>query len=427
MHKAVPIPPTLRRVRRRRRALQIAAVLLAVLLLLTVGFTPAVPRREAPAADEVAAGRDAGIRLREALRDTPGNARVRYTNRDLDGIVALAGNVLHLRHAAAQVEGDKVAAALSLPIGPLWLNLHASAASHGPGFPAIWLRIGHLPIPPFMVRAGAELARGLLILRGVKLPPLDSAFKGVRVGDGAVDLVLDSPPGGSGIVRSVVGMQTAEADTRTVVLIYCVLQRRQAAEPSPEFATHLARAIEARPPGVASAPANRAALVALAMFAVNPRAGELAGTAFPDSVDCRKPVPDLNLVGRTDLPKHWALSAALGTMIGDDAGRAMGEWKELADSLPGGSGFSFVDLSADRAGLRIGRAAGDPASAERLARALSVAHGPDLLPPAALGGVEDLPNAEFVARYRSIEDARYAAAVARIDALLDALPLLRAP
>src|SRR3546814_20196288 len=92
------------------------------------------------------------------------------------------------------------------------------------------------------------------------------------------------------------------------------------------------------------------------MFTDGPRVLRLAGdrTKTPP---CALTAFATRLHGRADTPKHWVLSAALTMFMDEKTGRAIGLWKELDDSLPGGSGFSFVDLAADMAGVRSGKAA----------------------------------------------------------------------
>jgi len=54
--------------------------------------------------------------------------------------------------------------------------------------------------------------------------------------------------------------------------------------------------------------------------------------------------------GRRDLAQHFVVSCALSVLIGPEATETVGIFKEIRDAQ-GGSGFSFVDLSADLAGV----------------------------------------------------------------------------
>lgn len=112
------------------------------------------------------------------------------------------------------------------------------------------------------------------------------------------------------------------------------------------------------------------------------------------------------------------IAAEAGTPLAD----AVGLWKELDDTRRGGSGFSFADLAADRAGTRLGEAAvGD---ARRLQAALADADEPDFMPDVA-ALPEFLSAREFVARYGGVGAPAYERQTAEIESRIDALPLWR--
>ena len=133
---------------------------------------------------------------------------------------------------------------------------------------------------------------------------------------------------------------------------------------------------------------------------------------------CRIAAQPVLLLGRNDLAKHWALSAALAALYGEDISQAMGTWKEISDSGPNGSGFSFVDLSADRSGIHWAMKAGDVSQAEAARSALAGITEVQIDPLHALALSEGLTEAEFQARYTSTESPEYTAMVARIDRVL---------
>ena len=61
----------------------------------------------------------------------------------------------------------------------------------------------------------------------------------------------------------------------------------------------------------------------------------------------------LTLQGRGDSAQHFVVSAGLAAWAGEPLADAIGLYKELDDARHG-SGFSFADLAADRAGTRFG-------------------------------------------------------------------------
>lgn len=403
------------------------AAVIVLLLVLVLDTAPALPLATAPTGEQVADGRDAMRRLRSAMRGPPPSATIAFTDAELRGIASLIGNATHAHRVDARLEAGHahVAASLDLPLG-LWLNVRvATAAVAGMGFPQFDVRIGNLALPRWLTHAQIAAARALLVLRGGRLPPLDRIVLGHRGTAERIFVVLGTPLDGTGVVRQIVRLRSPPVDGARVARLYCQLVAAHARRPAVDLATHVRRGVALTADGDVVT-RNRELLVALAMLTVGERAADLADNAAAGSKGCRIAPPGLTLGGRVDLAKHWTLSAALGATLGGDVTRAMGEWKELSDSNRGGSGFSFVDLTADRAGLRIGGAAVNPARASAIRAALATASDAALLPVGAVGLSEGLSNAAFVARYGSIDDRDFASAIASVDRLLDRDPLLRA-
>jgi hypothetical protein len=167
---------------------------------------------------------------------------------------------------------------------------------------------------------------------------------------------------------------------------------------------------------------NRAALVALAFLVNHQNLATLAPGATPWP---RKPELHVELAQRSDTPLHFLVSSALAVTGGGPLADAIGLYKEVADSK-GGSGFSFNDLAADRAGTRFGQQAlRDPQGFQSRLAAIRLEES-DLLPPIA-----DLPEAmsadEFARRYGGVGAPAYQRMLADIEARLDKLVLLRPP
>ena len=103
---------------------------------------------------------------------------------------------------------------------------------------------------------------------------------------------------------------------------------------------------------------------------------------------------------RSDLPRHFWVSAALTVLSDQDRSLTVGIGKELMDAEPGGSGFSFVDLMADEAGNLFAKAATkNDASAREMQRLMrGGTQAEDFLPPIE-GLPEGIPMAEFLEEY----------------------------
>jgi hypothetical protein len=169
---------------------------------------------------------------------------------------------------------------------------------------------------------------------------------------------------------------------------------------------------------------NRAALVVLTLF-VN---GRHVGSLAPAARSWARPRPvRLTLGGRIDFPQHFLISAALVTEGTSPLSRAIGLYKEVADSQ-GGSGFSFSDVAANRAGTRFGELA--LRQAQELQRRLTAGTGTAALRDADLIPAFDdlpefMPEPEFRRRFGGVGAPRYEALLADIDRRIAGLPLLR--
>jgi hypothetical protein len=171
--------------------------------------------------------------------------------------------------------------------------------------------------------------------------------------------------------------------------------------------------------GGAASEENRAALTALAAY--------LAGISLPkllegDSQSIRRaPRVLLSLHGRRDFAEHFVISAALSANGGSRLANAIGLIKEEEDAGKG-SGFSFTDLAANRAGARLGeRATGDAAA--RVRQQLATIRSDAALLPDFSDLPEFMSQAEFDRRFGPVGSPRYLKLIDRIDARLAAHPL----
>jgi len=167
---------------------------------------------------------------------------------------------------------------------------------------------------------------------------------------------------------------------------------------------------------------NRAALIVLAFY-VN---GKGLAAIIPAAKQWATPLPrGVTLGGRGDFSQHFTISAALAATAGSPLSNAVGLYKEFDDSR-GGSGFSFNDIAADRAGTRFGElATGDEVGIKKLQRLLAAGLADaDLLPM-----VKDLPEfmqeAEFKRRYGGVGAPAYTKMMETIEQRIGALVLYR--
>ena len=163
---------------------------------------------------------------------------------------------------------------------------------------------------------------------------------------------------------------------------------------------------------------NRAALLALAAY-VN-------GRRLP--VAAEVPVPERRRVllrGRHDLAQHFSISAATAAKGGSALSHLVGLAKELSDA-DGGSGFSFPDMLANRAGIRLAELATDSADSARHLRRMARAGLTEAdIMPSPTGLPEGMQEAVLLRTIGTPSSAAYARLMDHIDRRIDATRLHR--
>lgn len=166
---------------------------------------------------------------------------------------------------------------------------------------------------------------------------------------------------------------------------------------------------------------NRAALVTLLLYVQRVDVASLLG-APPDS-RYRGKARRLTLRGRVDLAKHFVVSAGIAAGGGSALADAAGLFKELDDSR-GGSGFSFTDLAADRAGVRFAETA-TGSDAMRIQGMLAEHPTESLFMPEVQDLPEFLPEEEFLQRFGGVGAPGYKQVETDIERRIAALPIYR--
>ena len=157
----------------------------------------------------------------------------------------------------------------------------------------------------------------------------------------------------------------------------------------------------------------RGALYALALYCGDPGFETAVGVSLPGRMQGRRNgCAGTTLGDRDDLRRHFAISAGLDAATSGTAAFGMGELKELLDSNPGGSGFSFDDMAADAAGVRFARTflGAPPEDWPGLAARIA---DEDAVLPSLAGLPSRLSADEFEARYGSVDSDAYASSSPR--------------
>jgi hypothetical protein len=392
-------------------------VLVAVLMLLTLSRSPATAVSRPPSSEEVDSARRVYGRVRVA-QVQPGQHQINASWEELSAVAELGGRALGIERMAFDHDGNRGRATASLPL-PLgfWLNGRAYLQADGSKDLRISGRVGYLPIPAFLVHAFIGLTRQVLVMRGAEIPPLGQMVSQFEVGEKGLGALVDMPRK-SRFFSAMSGLRSGSIDPQRVETRYCQLVKQQKAEPNPDFAVQVSRAFTASDGSVAD---NRAAFVALAMLAAGTDVGSLPSGPEAIIKRCGRLGTHVVLLGREDLTKHWSVSAALTSTFGSQASISIGTWKEVSDSGAGGSGFSLVDLAADRSGTFSALHGTEEDKSASVREWLAGVSQAELLPVSALALAEGMTEAEFNSRYTSTDSSEFALSVQRIDDTLAVL------
>ena len=113
------------------------------------------------------------------------------------------------------------------------------------------------------------------------------------------------------------------------------------------------------------------------------------------------------LMQRNDLALHFLVSAAITVSAGGGMSDLLGLFKEMDDSR-GGSGFSFADLTADRAGVKMAEVAMGPSfRANLLQQQMSEALKESDFMPRVDNLPEGIMELEFKTRYQDLDSESY--------------------
>lgn len=167
---------------------------------------------------------------------------------------------------------------------------------------------------------------------------------------------------------------------------------------------------------------NKAAILALTIFLGDNRFIRLFN--LDDRNEYRAgPKKAVTLNRRRDLALHFLFSASIELLSAKSVSIAVGEFKELMDRAEDGTGYSFVDLAADKAGIAFAIYATEPNSAEGLQTLLAQKADESLYFPS----VDDLPEGlkmnRFAEQFKNVDSPEYQAEFELIIKRINELPI----
>lgn len=170
---------------------------------------------------------------------------------------------------------------------------------------------------------------------------------------------------------------------------------------------------------------NEAAILALSIFAADRNFTSLLGLPYRDVKQIvagnYRPV----LGGRHDLSLHFLFSATIHILADVGISGAIGEFKELMDRNSTGTGYSFVDLAADEAGIQFAKFLLAEKTARIAQTRLAQTDDESLFFPTIEDLPEGLSKAAFTAEFEAVDSPAYQALRQDILQRVKRLPLYR--
>jgi hypothetical protein len=182
--------------------------------------------------------------------------------------------------------------------------------------------------------------------------------------------------------------------------------------------------------GAQAALENKAALTALVLYFGTDKfelfIGNISHYSSKQALQRQQLQRSVTLRNRVDIQKHFIYSIALQLFGSSTASDAIGELKEFLDSNKGGSGFSFADLMADRAGTRLAKISTQSNQSALLVQArLAKTNSESAIIPTLAKLPEGIAQQAFKKNYQGIKSKNYIAMLNHIDEQLLQIPLYR--
>lgn len=169
---------------------------------------------------------------------------------------------------------------------------------------------------------------------------------------------------------------------------------------------------------------NKALIFTVAAYVNNQKIPALLDTHTDAAAQPQLPV---YVYKRIDIAQHFMAAAAISAAGNSYFADGIGIEKELNDAKEGGSGFSFIDLAADRAGLQFGEiAVSNAGNARKLQLAMAGIKDYSAFMPDITDLPEHMDEQTFKHKFTSIDSPETQALIAEIDARIDRCPIFAA-
>ncbi|MER2494341.1 hypothetical protein [Catenovulum sediminis] len=346
---------------------------LTVVIYLLRSDQALLTQKQKISAERVSQARQSLHQIAHQLNNSTGIVEFEFSQNELDAMMAVASYAVPATHMRAYVSKQSLSfiatTKLDIPFGAQYINLHCILL---PSFdnPTIlqpeYCELGDIKLPNWLIVFTVERALNQVFDRQLTQNIL-AMVKSARLKHDSLQITLFIKEGMKQEVLAALhkqspqnlitsGAAVSQVDAEKVKIYLSELQRLKALNATNSQADSLAFYIgnvfylaQLRSELNDAYGENQAALWALVIAYGNKRFGHFIG--LPRELLNEFSANQLTLKSRQDLKLHFLYSAALERLVRTDMGLKVGELKEILDSDSGGTGFSFADLAADKAGL----------------------------------------------------------------------------
>lgn len=402
-----------------------------LLLFLIIEFSPLVPQRTPITGDVAKTARDNAEALARGLASTTSFIDLTFTELDVVAISAASSHLFNNTNVALGFNPSfaQLGTSTRIPIGlgSIYVNTNCKIALTNTQSYLDVCKLGDLPVPGWLLKPFVNAGVWLVFDREVR-QSFNNMLAGLRYNDR--NLVLRANKSADLRQRVNASLDNAANVARValandipppqIIEVYLnVLYKTDFTGKSLLLPIQqLAQLASVRSLQHDPALENAAMIWALAIRFGSQRFARLANVT--DSTTKL----GVRIREREDLALHFLYSAILAQVGNENLSFNIGELKEVLDSGAGGSGFSFVDLMADKAGIafaqKLTRSDADAVSAQQV---LANARSERAFFPFSHDLPEGFSQSQFARVFTSIDDKTYTSLAAVIDTRIAAVAL----
>jgi len=337
---------------------------LFLLLALALSTSPIIKSNHSLSSSEVEIAKEKIKDIRQKFSSTHTFVELSLSQNDLDAIMAVASHTIPQSQFESVLSPYGVSLSASKKINirlfDVFINVNCLLTPNFDQFEIDYCDLGSIPLPGWLIKSiiqtvtnlifGAEVEDTLTrLIDSGRIERNRIVFSTTKTKDfkGNINSSISTA---ASVIRSV-NKSTEIENNRVKAYIEVLLAQEQSGQ---SLAFYIGKAFayaKQQPIDYDPVIENTAALWALAITYSSSSFSKFIGLNIETITNTNTTIANTTLRGRDDLKSHFLYSIILEQLGEQEIALNVGELKELLDSNKGGSGYSFADLAADKAGV----------------------------------------------------------------------------